>query len=64
LAARILIIEDNATNLDLMVYLLEAFGHATYSAHDGEKGLEIAASAALDLIICCRSWTATKWSRA
>jgi two-component system cell cycle response regulator len=50
--AKILVIEDNAANLDLMVYLLGAFGHATYAAHDGEEGLAKAASEKPDLIVC------------
>src|SRR5437773_1340253 len=50
--ARILVIEDNAANLDLMIYLLEAYGHTTYAAHDGQEGLEMAASQPPDLIIC------------
>jgi len=52
LAARILIIEDNQTNLELMVYLLEAFGYVPLTARDGKQGLEIAAREAPDLIIC------------
>lgn len=52
MGARILIIEDNAANLDLMAYLLQAYGHTTYGAHDGEEGLQIAASTVPDLIIC------------
>ena len=50
--ARILIIEDNPTNLDLMTYLLQAFGHAPLTAWDGEEGLEAACREAPDLIIC------------
>jgi len=34
--ARILIIEDNQANLDLMSYLLRAFGHTLLTAADGE----------------------------
>jgi two-component system cell cycle response regulator len=49
---RILVIEDNTANLDLMVYLLGAFGHTTYEARDGEEGLEVAARECPDLIIC------------
>jgi CheY-like chemotaxis protein len=49
---RILIIEDNPTNLELMTYLLRAFGHTTLAASDGEEGLEIARHESLDLIIC------------
>jgi two-component system cell cycle response regulator len=48
----ILVIEDNAANLDLMIYILTAFGHTTHSARDGEEGLEQAASLRPDLIIC------------
>ena len=40
--SRILIIEDNPTNLDLMIYLLTAFGHTSLTAQDGEEGLETA----------------------
>jgi two-component system cell cycle response regulator len=52
LSSRILVIEDNATNLELMVYLLGAFGHTTLSAGDGEEGLARAIEARPDLIIC------------
>lgn len=50
--ARILVIEDNTTNLELMTYLLKAFGHFTIVARDGESGLETALRESLDLIIC------------
>jgi two-component system cell cycle response regulator len=50
--ARILVIEDNATNLELMLYLLDAFGHETVSARSGEKGLELARSTPPDLVVC------------
>src|SRR5215211_5441343 len=50
--ARILIIEDNPTNLDLMTYLLSAFGHTPLMAHDGEEGLQAAQRETPDLIIC------------
>lgn len=52
MAARILIIEDNAANLDLMTYLLAAFGHTPVTAQDGEEGLEVACREVPDLIIC------------
>lgn len=52
MAARILIIEDNQANMDLMVYLLEAFGHQPLCAFDGEHGAQLARSALPDLIIC------------
>ncbi len=50
--ARVLVIEDNRDNLDLMVYLLRAFGHAVSSATDGEKGLALAMDERPDLIVC------------
>ncbi len=50
--ARILVIEDNAANLDLMVYLLRAFGHPVLSARDGEEGLATAGREKPDLIVC------------
>ena len=50
--ARILIIEDNAANLELMSYLLQAFGHDTLTACDGQEGLEAAQRESPDLIIC------------
>src|SRR5262245_54688307 len=50
--ARILIIEDNPTNLDLMTYLLTAFGHTALTAADGEEGLEAVRREVPDLIIC------------
>lgn len=50
--ARILIIEDNPTNLELMNYLLNAFGHDTVVARDGQEGLEAAEHESPDLIIC------------
>jgi len=50
--ARILVIEDNPENLELMRYLLEAFRHEPVIARDGEEGLAAAACAEPDLIIC------------
>jgi CheY-like chemotaxis protein len=50
--ARILIVEDNPTNLKLMSYLLEAFRHVPLLALDGEQALEVARRQAPDLILC------------
>jgi two-component system, cell cycle response regulator len=50
--ARILVVEDNAPNLDLMVYLLTAFGHLVIAACDGKEGLRIATREKPDLILC------------
>lgn len=52
MAARILIIEDNPTNMELMVYLLKAFGHTPLSAYDGEEGINLARQEMPDLIVC------------
>ena len=52
MAARILVVEDNLTNLELMTYLLQAYGHTPLTAGDGEQGLEVAGHEALDLILC------------
>jgi two-component system cell cycle response regulator len=50
--ARILVVEDNAINLELLRYLLGAFGHEVVAATDGEQGMELARAAAPDLIVC------------
>ncbi len=51
MSARILIIEDNPTNMELMVYLLTAFGYTPMTATDGESGVEAARASVPDLII-------------
>src|SRR5258708_28838314 len=50
--ARILVIEDNPGNLELMRYLLKAFGHEVRTAGDGGEGLEAVRHEAPDLIVC------------
>ena len=50
--ATVLIIEDNSDNLELMAYLLDAFGHVPLSAGDGDSGIALARSARPDLIVC------------
>jgi CheY-like chemotaxis protein len=52
MSAHILVIEDNAANLELMTYLLKAFGYTTLTAWDGEAGLQAATQEVFDLIIC------------
>lgn len=52
MGARILIIEDNPPNLELMSYLLNAFGHHALTATNGRMGLETAETELPDLIIC------------
>jgi CheY-like chemotaxis protein len=49
--ARVLVVEDQAENLDLMVYLLTAFGHQILVARDGREGLTVAAQDHPDLVV-------------
>jgi two-component system cell cycle response regulator len=50
--ARVLVIEDNPASLDLMVYLLKAFGHTPLAARDGLEGIETARRERPDLVLC------------
>jgi CheY-like chemotaxis protein len=50
--ARILVIEDNPANLELMRYLLESFGHTVLTAADGEMGVEMVRKERPDLVLC------------
>lgn len=50
--ARVLIIEDNQPNMDLLAYLLSVFGHQPLCAYDGVEGVELARDALPDLIVC------------
>jgi CheY-like chemotaxis protein len=52
MSARVLVIEDNASSLELMIYLLESFGHMPFGARDGEEGIKVARSERPDLILC------------
>ena len=49
---RVLVIEDNRANLDLMTYLLDAFGYRVLQAADGEEGVELGLRERPDLILC------------
>jgi two-component system cell cycle response regulator len=49
---QILIIEDNKTNRELMVYLLNTFGYSTCEAGNGRLGFEMAKKMSPQLIIC------------
>ena len=49
--ARILIVEDNADNMLLGVFLLESAGHTVSSAADAEAGLALARAERPDLIL-------------
>ncbi|NNG23583.1 response regulator [Telluria aromaticivorans] len=50
--ARILIIEDNPANVELMAFLLTAYGHAALSAPDGLRGIAAARAEPPDLVAC------------
>jgi two-component system cell cycle response regulator len=50
--ARILVIEDNPANLQLMSYLLQAFGQTVLTATDGQAGLDVARRERPDLVVC------------
>jgi CheY-like chemotaxis protein len=49
--ARILVIDDNRANLDLVLYLLQSFGHAVDGVTDARAGLEAARSHGYDVIL-------------
>ena len=50
--ALILVAEDNPVNLELVIFLLQAYGHHTLTAGTGMAALELAQRARPDLIIC------------
>jgi two-component system cell cycle response regulator len=52
MGARVLVVEDNAPNLELMTYLLRAFGHEPIVARDGAEGLARALAGGVDAVIC------------
>lgn len=52
MSKRILVIEDNPVNLELMTDLLEAFGFIVLAARDGALGIALVRQEKLDLIIC------------
>jgi two-component system, cell cycle response regulator DivK len=49
--ARVLVIEDNTSNMTLATFLLESAGHMVLGASDAEAGLAIARSDNPDLIL-------------
>jgi len=50
--ARILLVEDNPTNLELMRYLLTHHGHDVASASNGEQGVERTRELRPDIVLC------------
>ncbi len=51
MAARVLVVDDNATNRDLALYLLRSFGYEAEGAPDGLAGLEAARTGRFDLVL-------------
>jgi CheY-like chemotaxis protein len=49
--ARVLVVEDQAENLDLMVYLLTAFGHEALVARNGAEGMSVVTRERPDLVV-------------
>ena len=49
--AKVLIVEDNAANLKLAIFLLESAGHTVISATDAEAGLMLAREQQPQLIL-------------
>ena len=50
--ARILVVEDDAPSLELVVYLLNESGYTVVSATNGKTGVEAAQRERPDLIVC------------
>ncbi len=50
--ASILVIDDNAANLDLMLYLLRHFGHDAEGRSDGVSGYDSARQGSYELVLC------------
>jgi two-component system cell cycle response regulator len=50
--AKILVIEDNPANLELMTYLLNSFGHQVVFAENGEQGLAAARREIPQIVVC------------
>jgi two-component system cell cycle response regulator DivK len=49
--AKVLVVEDNPTNMRLAVFLLRSVGHVVFSANDAEVGLTLAREQQPDLIL-------------
>lgn len=52
MSVRILVVEDNEANRDLMSYLLRAFGYDVSCERSGSAGLESALTGSFDLVLC------------
>jgi CheY-like chemotaxis protein len=49
--SRVLIIEDNENNMELITFILEAYGYITLKAETGYKGVDMAVKEKPDFII-------------
>jgi CheY-like chemotaxis protein len=49
--AKILVVEDNEMNLQLIKDIIEMMGHESLAAHNGEEGIELAFREKPDLIL-------------
>jgi two-component system cell cycle response regulator DivK len=49
--AKVLVVEDNATNMTLATFLLRSVGHTVFGATDAEAGLTLARAERPDLIL-------------
>ena len=49
--ARVLVVEDKPENLELLAYLLTAFGHQPLVAHDGVEGVAFARELHPDIVV-------------
>lgn len=52
MCARVLVIDDDPVNLDLMIYLLDAFGHTPIPAGGGAAALATMLATDVDLVLC------------
>ncbi len=50
--ARVLVVEDNPVNLELMQYLLASFGYEVFTARDGLDGLALLREKQPDIVLC------------
>jgi two-component system, cell cycle response regulator DivK len=50
--SRILLVEDNAANMELLRYLLTRAGHAVRCAQDGVEGLDLVERELPELVLC------------
>ena len=52
MSERVLVIEDNPANMELVRYILDKFGYAVDAAIDGESGVRMAQASPPGLVIC------------